>query len=361
MNEQFFKDLKVVELASVLAGPSVGMFFAELGASVVKIENARTNGDVTRRWKGPAEPQEEPFSAYYHSVNWGKESLLLDLTREADRQQALEYILAADILITNFKKGAAARLGMDFSHLQELQPRLIQVNLTGYGEDDATPAFDIILQAETGFMYMTGHKGGPVARMPVALIDLLAGHQMKEAVLVGLLQRTRTGRGGYFSVSLAESAIASLANQASNWLNAGLIPEQMGTTHPNIAPYGDLFTTSDQKVLLLAIGTEGHFGNLCEVLDLQWMTSDDRFKSNAGRVKNREELIRLIQQKVSTVSAPDLFAQLRSRQVPVGTIRNMQEVFEQPLAQKLILTSESPDGKQVKTVRTAVFRRSSDQ
>ena len=228
MLEKIFKELKVVELASVLAGPSVGMFFAELGATVIKIENARTNGDVTRRWKGPTEDQQSPFSAYYHSINWGKECLLLDLTQEADRQFALQHILEADLLITNFKMGAAERLGLGYDFLREIQPRLIQVNLTGYGEKDATPAFDIILQAETGYMHMTGHPGGPPARMPVALIDLLAAHQMKEALLVGLLRRSQTGKGCYLTVSLVESAIASLANQASNWLNAGFDPGPNG-------------------------------------------------------------------------------------------------------------------------------------
>ena len=356
MNVPVFKGLKVVELASVLAGPAVGMFFAELGASVIKIENARTNGDVTRRWKGPTENLDSPYSAYYHSINWGKTSLLLDLTLEADRQTALEYILEADILISNFKKGGAARLGMEYAYLQSKQPGLIQVNLTGYGEEDPTPAFDIILQAETGYMHMTGHKGSPVARMPVALIDLLAAHQMKEALLIGLLERSRTGEGCYLSVSLAESALASLANQASNWLNAGLVPEQMGTTHPNIAPYGDLFTASDGKQLVFAVGTEGHFRNLCKILDLQWMMDDDRFKSNAARVKNREDLVRLIQQKVSMFASEDLLGQLRSGKVPVGTIRNMKQVFELPLAKDLILTSELPGGEEVRTVRTAVFR-----
>ncbi len=356
MQKEPFKGLKVVELASVLAGPAVGMFFAELGAEVLKIENARTNGDVTRRWKGAMEDPDSPYSAYYHSINWGKKSVLLDLRKSEDRAMTLKYIREADVLITNFRKGSAAKLGMDYQNLKSSNPRLIQVNLTGFGEEDPTPAFDIVLQAETGYLFMTGHVGGPVARMPVALIDLLSGHQMKEAVLIALLQRERTGRGCYTSVSLAESAIASLANQASNWLNVGFVPQQMGTTHPNIAPYGDLFTTSDDCRFVLAIGTEKHFRRLCQAIELNHLPEDERFCSNRVRVRNRPTLVQLIQERVGQLSKDEIMKRFKARQVPVGIVRNMREVFELPIAQSLILEREVPNQGIVKAVKTAVFR-----
>lgn len=356
MQNNPFQNLKVVELASVLAGPAVGMFFAELGAEVVKIENAKTGGDVTRNWKGPTEDSNSKYSAYYHSVNWGKESLLLDLGDPEDRIKAIAYISEADILITNFKKGSAAKLGMEYEWLKAKNPSLVQANLTGFGEDDPAPAFDMVLQAEMGFMYMNGYPNSLPAKMPVALIDLLAAHQMKEAILVALLQRERTKKGSYVSVSLAESAIASLANQASNWLNAGFIPQPMGSAHPNIAPYGDIFTTQDARNLVLAIGTEKSFKQLCKALEMPEVGSSPLFETNALRVKNRAELIPHIQNKIESLDFNSVIQVLEENSIPHGVIKNMKEVFETPLAQSMVLSQVLKDGTVAKSVKTAVFK-----
>ncbi|MDX1912653.1 MAG: CoA transferase, partial [Saprospiraceae bacterium] len=185
MQESFFKGLKVVEFASVLAGPAVGMFFAELGAEVVKIENKTTGGDVTRGWKQATEDPASPISAYWSSVNWGKKYLLLDLGDAADRAQALEYALAADVVISNFKPSSARRMGFDAQTLRAQNPQLIYAQLNAFADpEDESPAFDAVLQAEAGFLYMTGEANRPPVKMPVALIDILAAHQLKEAILL---------------------------------------------------------------------------------------------------------------------------------------------------------------------------------
>jgi crotonobetainyl-CoA:carnitine CoA-transferase CaiB-like acyl-CoA transferase len=243
----FFKDLKVVELANVLAGPAVGLFFAELGAHVVKVENKLTDGDVTRSWKIPSENKNTSSSAYFASVNWNKTSIFVDLRDTADRQQVMELIKDADIVISNYKPGDDEKLQMGYEQLKKINPRLIYAHISGFANASSRTAYDLILQAETGFMYMNGTPESGPLKMPVALIDILAAHQLKEGILIALIKRLQTGKGSRVSASLEHAAIASLANQASNWLMTGYNHQPSGSLHPNIAPYGELFTTADSK------------------------------------------------------------------------------------------------------------------
>lgn len=356
MQDQFFQGLKVVELASVLAGPAVGLFFAELGAEVIKIENAATQGDVTRRWKAPTENPDKPDSAYYQSVNFGKEKLFLNLKNSTDYQRAEKLISEADIVIVNYRPGAAKKLGMDYDRLKTINSKLIYAELTGFGADDPRLAFDVVLQAESGFLYLTGEPDRPPVKMPVALIDILAAHQLKEGVLLALLQRERTGQGSKVSTSLYAAALASLANQATNWLIAGFAPQRLGTQHPNIAPYGDLFRTAGGQELVLAIGVESHWGNLCQVLNLEELLEDKRFTNNAQRVKYRNQLIPLLQAKIGTF--PDRKAVLRLLQknnIPAGAVRDLPDVFAQPGAQRLLVNTVDEKGEPIQCVKSVVF------
>jgi crotonobetainyl-CoA:carnitine CoA-transferase CaiB-like acyl-CoA transferase len=350
-----FKNLKVIEFASVLAGPAVGMFFAELGAEVIKIENKPTGGDVTRTWRLPSESQEKPYSAYFCSVNWQKKHFFLDLNDKNDLDKVLEWIAEADIVVSNFKISSAKTMGVDYETLQKINPKLIYAQLTSFGEDDESPAFDIVLQAEAGFLYMSGEAEREPTRMPVALIDLLAAHQLKEAILIALLERTTTGKGAYVTTSLLESAVASLANQATNWLMEEHIPERMGSMHPNIAPYGDVFYSSDEKPIVLAIGTERQFFNLCKVLNISSLVEDVRFSKNAERVKNRVALRTVLQDAFTNFEQQYLLDTFKAQGVPAGKIRNMKEVFEQPKAQKMILEEKMEDGTWSKRVKTVAF------
>jgi crotonobetainyl-CoA:carnitine CoA-transferase CaiB-like acyl-CoA transferase len=349
----FSKGLKVVELASVLAGPAVGMFFAELGAEVIKIENARAGGDVTRSWKLPTESPHS-LSAYYCSVNYHKEVRMLDLQTPEAREELYALLAQADVALSNFKPSSARNLGMDYDSLRHLNPRLIYGQITAFGEGEDLPAFDIVLQAEAGFLYMSGEAGGAPSRMPVALIDLLAAHQLKEGILLALLQRERTGQGTLVTASLLESAIASLANQASNWLMAGHLPERMGCMHPNIAPYGDIFYAQDGKPLVLAIGNDQQFARLCQCLGLEQLPVDPRFASNPERVRHREALRQALAPPFQSYSREEWMQRFAQYGVPAGSIRNMQEVFERPQAQEMIL-EEVIDGQLTKRVRTVAF------
>lgn len=355
MAEQLLSGLRVVELASVLAGPAVGMFLAELGAQVVKIENKTTGGDVTRIWKLPGEDPDSPFSAYYHSVNWGKQVLMVDLRREEEREKVEALIRQADVVISNFRKRSAKKLGMDYERLQRLNPVMIFAHLSAFGEDEERPGFDVVLQAESGFMFMTGEPGRPPVKMPVALIDLQAAHQLKEAILLALLRRERTGRGAYVSVSLLESAIASLANQATNWLMAGHIPQAMGSLHPNIAPYGEIFFSRDGQPVVIAVGSDDQFRALCEVLGLPHLFRDPRFSRNVARVEHRQELGAALAPAFEHFEREDLLSRCEECGIPAGAIRNMQEVFELPAARNMILEEILPDGSPTRRVKTVAF------
>jgi crotonobetainyl-CoA:carnitine CoA-transferase CaiB-like acyl-CoA transferase len=350
----FFKDLKVVELANVLAGPAVGLFFAELGAQVIKVENKLTDGDVTRSWKLPSENKSASFSAYFASVNWNKTSIFVDLHETADRQQVLELIKDADIVISNYKPGDDVKLQMSYELLKKINPLLIYAHISGYGTASSRTAYDLILQAETGFMHMNGTPESGPLKMPVALIDILAAHQLKEGILIALIKRMQTGKGSRVTVSLEHAAVASLANQASNWLMTGYNHQPSGSLHPNIAPYGELFTTADSKKIVLAIGNDKQFKKLCEVLNRIDVSADPRFIDNTQRVLHRELLFKQLQSAIAQEHAATLVARLIKYDVPVGTIKSVKEVFENKSLLPLIL-EETKNNYTSKRVKTAIF------
>ncbi|MCB0705681.1 MAG: CoA transferase [Saprospiraceae bacterium] len=354
-----FENLLVVELASVLAGPAVGMFFAELGARVVKVENAPVGGDMTRHWKLPSEDPTQAHSAYYCSVNWGKEVWMKDLKQAADRTAVYELISKADIVISNFQAATAAKLGMDTARLQSLNPRLIIAHLSGFPEGDPRLAFDLVLQAETGFLFMSGEPDRPPSKMPVALIDLLAAHQLKEGILIALLERAKSGKGGVVEASLYGSALSALANQATNYLMAGHIPQRMGSLHPNIAPYGELFHTSEGKEMVLAVGTDKQFAGLCRALGLSHLIDHALFSNNESRVKHRSLLAGILEPAIRLVDQETLMTKLALAGVPAGRVRNLEAVFSDSEAQQLILEEVMPDGTKSKRVATVAFKFSS--
>jgi crotonobetainyl-CoA:carnitine CoA-transferase CaiB-like acyl-CoA transferase len=232
---------------------------------------------------------------------------------------------------------------------------LIYAYLSAFGEKSHRTAFDVVLQAEAGFLFMTGEPDREPVKMPVALIDILAAHQLKEAILLALYERTQTGKGSYVSVSLLESAVASLANQATNWLMAGHIPQRMGTMHPNIAPYGDIFYTNDGKPVILAVGTEKQFVALCQCVGVPELPNDERFAQNQYRVQNREALKEALTPAIKKFDLETLMASFHKNGVPAGQIRTMPEVFEQAEVQRLILEENMADHTISKRVRTAAF------
>tara|TARA_B100000809_G_scaffold265386_1_gene324064 strand:+ start:853 stop:1920 length:1068 start_codon:yes stop_codon:yes gene_type:complete len=355
MKTDFFKNLKVIEIASVLAGPSVGLFFSELGSDVIKIENKKTEGDVTRSWKLPSEDKNSNLSAYFCSVNWNKTHQFLNLTDATDLQIVKDLINEADIVILNFKKGDDIKFKLGYDVLKKTNPKLIYGNITGFGEESDRVAYDLILQAESGFMSMNGTSTSGPIKMPVALIDVLAGHQLKEGLLVALIERFETGLGNKVSVSLYDSAIASLANQATNWLMENHVAQPIGSIHPNICPYGELFTTKDNHIITFAIGSNKQFLNLCRSIGLDLLVKNELYSNNVNRVKNRKSLAVLISKKVEDWNANELINSLHLKFVPVAKINTIEDVFNDPKAQSLIL-EEQINGVNTKRVKTVVFK-----
>lgn len=356
MQGTFFEGLRVVELAAVLAGPAVGMFFAEMGAEVVKIENKTTGGDMTRGWKNNKEDPNSLISAYFCSINWGKKHLFLDLNEPEDRRTAEQYLSTADIVISNFRPSSAGRMQVDADTLCARYPRLIFAQIDAFADpEDERMAFDMVLQAEAGFLYMCGEAQRPPVRLPVAIIDLMAAHQIKEGLLIALLQRYRTGKGSIVRVSLMEAALATLANQASNYLNTGVVPQRMGTAHPNIAPYGDIFTCADGLEVLVAAGTERQFRQLCAALDLPEYSQHPDFCTNAARVTNRKTLLDILAPAFRKFPAAILLKRCHQAGVPAGRIRDMKEVFELPEAQAMILEEEGPNSEITRRIASVAF------
>jgi len=344
--ENTFKGMRVVELASVLAGPSVGMFMAELGAEVIKVENRQTQGDVTRGWKLSVEGEEEDRSAYFCSVNWGKKSIGLDLKDEADRSLLYRLVKASDFVISSFIPGKAQKLGVDSEYLMELQPGLICAEVNGYGEEVEKAAFDAIIQGEAGFTYING-EGENIYKMPVALMDVLAAHQLKEALLLAYIRKLQTGQGQRVSVSLLESGISALVNQANNWLMGGIVPRAKGSDHPNIVPYGTMFRTSDGKKLILAVGNDRQFEGLCEILGVDIR---ENWRRNKGRVGEREKIKSVLNERIRAYQRDVLLELLAQKGIPSGPIHSMEEVFDQTQAKKLIYRQGRLRG-----LRSAVF------
>jgi crotonobetainyl-CoA:carnitine CoA-transferase CaiB-like acyl-CoA transferase len=349
-----FSNLKIIDVSTVLAGPSVATFFAELGAKVIKVENA-TLPDVTRSWKLPSENKNATISAYFSSVNYGKEYISLNLKEENDHQKFLGLIADADILISNFKFGDEEKLRIEDSILRSINPNLICGKINGFGRNSDRVAYDLILQAESGYMSMNGTtESGPV-KMPVAFIDVLAAHQLKEGLLIALMELKQNDVAKTVSVSLYDTAVSSLVNQASNYLMEGHIPQRIGSLHPNIAPYGELFETKENDQITFAIGTDSHFRKLCILLGLISLPEDERFNSNSVRVINRLELQQILQEKISTFSTDFILSSLLKENVPAGKIRNLKEVFSDQSAQKLV-REEMIENVQTKRVSSIAFK-----
>ncbi|WP_223827406.1 CaiB/BaiF CoA transferase family protein [Hymenobacter armeniacus] len=354
-----FAHLRVLELASVLAGPQVGQFFAELGAEVLKIESPV--GDVTRTWKTSAETAapattEASVSAYFAASNWGKQSLVLDLTTAAGQAALHALAEGADVVLASYKPGDAEKLRADYATLSARNPRLIYGHLTGYGPHNQRTGYDAVLQAEAGFMHLNAAGAGqPPQKMPVAMVDLLAAHQLKEGLLVALWQRERTGRGALVQVDLLSSALASLANQAATYLVTGHDPQPLGSGHPSIVPYGTVYRAANGRQLVLAAGSDGQFRQLCAALEQPAWAEDARFQTNAARVQHRAELEALLTQRIGAVDGDVLLAELERRGVPAGAVRSVGEALAHPSAAAMLLpaSGNGPAG-----LRTVAFRGS---
>jgi len=319
--------IRVADFSRVLAGPLATMLLGDLGADVVKVERPGT-GDDTRGW-GPPFVGED--AAYFLSLNRNKRSVVIDLGTEDGRAVARRLALASDVVVENFRPGLMRRFGLDHPSLSAESPRLVYCSLTAFGEQGeaaSRPGYDIIVQALSGLMSVTGHPGGEPTKVGVALLDVICGLFAANAIQAALVGRGRTGVGRQVTVSLFDASVAAMVNQAANHLLGGLVPGPMGNAHPNIVPY-QLFRASDRP-FILAAGNDRLFARTCEVVGVPALATDERFASNEARVRNREELIPILEEAFVARTAAEWLSALEAAAVPCAPVRSVDEVFASP-------------------------------
>jgi crotonobetainyl-CoA:carnitine CoA-transferase CaiB-like acyl-CoA transferase len=322
--------LKVVELARILAGPWIGQTMADLGAEVTKVESPE--GDDTRKWGPPfIERDGDKTAAYFYSANRGKTSVTADF-RTIEGQETVKALIAdADILIENFKVGGLAKYSLDYQSLCAINPRLIYCSITGFGQTGpyaSRAGYDFLIQGMSGLMSVTGEPDGPPQKVGIAVTDVVTGLYGAIGVLAAVEQRHHTGLGQHIDMSLLDCATAVMSNQAMNFLATGESPMRRGNAHPNIAPY-QVLETSDGHVII-AVGNDGQFARLCEVLGKAELSTDARFGSNQDRVANRDALTALLAEMILGWTQNDLLAALEAKTVPAGPINTMGQTFDDP-------------------------------
>jgi crotonobetainyl-CoA:carnitine CoA-transferase CaiB-like acyl-CoA transferase len=330
----------VVDLSRALAGPHATMMLGDLGARVIKVE-APGAGDDTRGWGPPfVSPEDEGASresTYFLSANRNKESVTLDLKDEGDQDVLLGLVRRADVLVENFRTGVLDRLGLGFERLQELNPRLVVLSITGFGHDGpegGRAGYDQIAQGEAGLMSLTGSGPDDPQKVGVPIADLLAGMYGAYGVLAALLERERTGEGTVVRTSLLAATVGVHAFQGTRWTVAGEVGRAQGNHHASIAPYG-LFHCADGTVQI-ALGSEALWRRFCAGFDLDPATPG--LETNSDRVARREETIAFVEAAFASWNAADLLARLAEVGIPAGKVRPMDEVYawEQVASQGLI-------------------------
>ena len=332
--------LFVLDLSRVLAGPYCTQLLADLGARVVKVESPR--GDDTRGWGPPFVGRE---SAYFLSVNRGKESVAVDLKDPRGRDAVRRLAERADVLVENFKVGDLARYGLDYASLVDRNPGLVYASITGFGQDGPRapePGYDAALQALSGLMELTGEEGRPPVKLGVAWIDVLTGAHAATAVLAALVARGRSGRGAHLDIALFDVALASLVNQAQSALVTGEAPRRLGSAHPSIVPY-QAFEAAD-GALMIAVGNDEQFRRLCGALDLPELARDARYASNADRVRARDVLVPALAERLKGRPRDTWLEALRRAGVPATPVATLPEALADPqtIARGLLVQGEHP-------------------
>ena len=328
MTQAALSGIKVVDLSRVLAGPSATQCLADLGAEVIKIERPET-GDETREW---APPQfADGTSAYFATVNRNKQSVTVDISTAAGQEIIKKMVVDADVLVENYKVGGLKKYGLDYDSLKTLNPRLVYASLTGFGQtgpDARKPGYDYIIQGQSGLMSITGPEDGLPYKVGVAVVDLFAGLNLVIGIQAALLARAQTGVGQHVDVALLDSAIAMLANVGMNHLATGKVPPRLGNGHPSIVPY-QVFATEGEQHLILACGNDKQFAAVCAVMEQDWI-ADERFATNPQRVKNRAELVPLMQAVFMRKERDVWLGLFDAASVPCGPINNIAEAVAMP-------------------------------
>ncbi len=312
--------INVLDLSRVLAGPLATMMLGDLGANVIKVERPGA-GDDTRGWGPPFDAAGE--SAYFLSVNRNKKSVAADLALSDDRELIRALIASADVVIDNFKRGMLARNGFDIESILAQHTGLVWCTITGFGAESDRAGYDFVVQAEQGWMAITGEPTGTPMKIGVALADVVAGKDACIAILAALVARARTGRSRHVTVSLAGSASAALVNVAQNALVTGEEPRRWGNGHPNLVPY-QLFRARDRDVVI-AVGNDAQWLACAGALGLPELAADAGLRTNAGRIADRDRLVSAMAARIATQPAAHWMALLDAASVPCGVVRTVLE------------------------------------
>ncbi|MCW0216302.1 MAG: CoA transferase [Pseudonocardia sp.] len=314
--------LVVADFSRILAGPYATMLLADMGAEVVKVEGP--GGDDTRTWVPPVR---DGVSTYYLGINRGKRSIALDLRDEADREVARELARRADVVIENLRPGGMARYGLDHDSVRKENPGVVYASISGFGSGAGrhVPGYDLMVQAMSGLMSLTGDPDGPPYRAGISVFDVMAGNHAVIGILAALRHRDRTGAGQHVEVNLLSSALTGLVNHSSAWVAGEVVPYRMGNAHPSVFPYEPLPTADDD--LIVAAANDGQFRKLCEVLGIPEIADDPRFARNADRTERREELRPLLTDQLARRGALEWFELLTGAGVPSGPITTIDGGF----------------------------------
>jgi crotonobetainyl-CoA:carnitine CoA-transferase CaiB-like acyl-CoA transferase len=321
--------LIVADFSRILAGPYATMLLGDLGATVIKVESPA--GDDTRTWKPPVR---DNVSTYYLGINRNKRSIVLDLRDPDDQLVASRLAQRADILVENFKPGQIARFGLDYESLRSQNRRLIYASISGFGTKppgSEMMGYDLMIQAMSGLMSLTGEADGPAYRAGISVFDIVAGLHLIMGILAALHERTTSGEGQHVEVSLLTSALSGLVNHSAAVTLGGVVPFRMGNAHPSLYPY-DPFLTSDGELIVIA-ANDGQFRSLTKAIGAPELADDERFCLNERRTANRSILAPLLQERLSTKTSDDWFSLLMAVGVPCAPIATVDEGID--LARKV--------------------------
>ncbi len=355
------KNIRILDLSRILAGPWATQCLADFGATVWKVEKPGA-GDDTRHWGPPwlkdSAGRDTAEAAYYLSANRGKRSLAIDFTKPAGQKLIRGLAERADVLIENFKVGTLTRYGLGYDDLKAVNPRLIYCSISAFGQDGPEAGgagYDAMIQGMSGLMSITGEPDGGPIKVGVAVSDLISGMYALSAILGALYERQQSGQGQAIDLALLDAQVAALANQGLNYLISGVPPGRRGTAHPNIVPY-QAFATAD-GYLMLAVGNDRQFEGFCGAAGLPELAADARYRTNAGRVANRALLIPEIDRLCRQKTTRQWLAVLAPLGVPCGPINNLAEVFDEPQVKhrKMRFDLPHPGGGSVPQVRNPIL------
>jgi CoA:oxalate CoA-transferase len=319
--------LKVLDLSRVLAGPYCTMLLGDMGADVVKVEQPG-KGDDTRSY-GP--PFVNGESVYFMSVNRNKRSMTLDLKHEKGKEILHKTILAADVLVENFRPGTLGKLGFDYQAAIQINPRLVYCSISGYGHTGPLahlPGYDLIVQGEGGITSLTGDSDGPPYKVGTSQADIIAGMNAFQGILLALFARQQTGRGQKVDIALLDSQVALLTYQAGIYFATGVSPTRMGNQHPSIVPYETY--PCKNGYINLGCGNDRSWKVFCRTAGLESLLEDEQFRTNADRVKNRHRLSAILEPLMMTQTPEEWIDLLRPQGIPCGPIQSVEEVCEHP-------------------------------